>query len=191
MKFFKLLFISLLITYSFDVIAQDKYTSVEKQLNISILYPGISAELPLADNFSFVPKVGLGLSFEGYVSNAGSQFNYIIAPACNVQGRFYYSGLKNQTRRGKELFRNSGNYAFAQLGGNLNAIASSFNSDVAKVSFGAGWGIQRIYRNNILFSWGIGLGYDSLLQSGTWISEFTLGYVIIQKTKDEIIDFND
>jgi len=189
MKLFKyLLFVSFIFS-SFNLTAQDKYAVLERQLNISILYPGVSAELPLSDYFSIVPKVGLGFSFEGYVSNVGSQFNYLVAPAANLQGRFYYAGLKNETKRGNALFRNSGNYGFLQVSGNLPSIASSFGDIDAGVSVGIGWGLQRIYQNNILLSWGLGVGYDSWIQSGNWIGEFTLGYVIRPKTKEEILDF--
>ncbi len=189
MKLFKYLLFVSFIFGSFNLTAQDKYAVLERQLNISILYPGVSAELPLSDYFSIVPKVGLGFSFEGYVSNVGSQFNYLVAPAANLQGRFYYAGLKNETKRGNALFRNSGNYGFFQVSGNLPSIASSFGDIDAGVSVGVGWGLQRIYQNNILLSWGLGVGYDSWIQSGTWIGEFTLGYVIRPKTKEEILDF--
>lgn len=191
MRYLKFFFINLLVIYSFNVSAQDKYVVLERQFNISILYPGLSAEFPFADYFSIVPKAGLGLSFKGYISNTGSQFNYLIAPVANLQGRYYYAGIKQQTRRGKALFRNSGNYGFLQLSGNLNSIASSIGDVNSGYSIGVGWGLQRIYQNNVLLSWGIGLGFDSAIQTGTWINEFTLGYVIRPKTEEEIIDFVD
>ena len=191
MKYLRFFFINLFVIYSFNISSQDKNSVLERQLNISILYPGVSAEFPLSDYFSIIPKVGLGFSFDAYYSSfGGSNFDYIIAPTGNLQGRFYYAGLKEQTRKGKELFRNSGNYGFFQLSGNLPPIASSFrNSYYLRYSVGIGWGLQRIYKNNVLLSWGLGLGFDSYLQSGTWINEFTLGYAIRPRTEGEVIDF--
>lgn len=95
------------------------------------LYPGVSAEFPLSGNFSVVPKLGFGIGFSATASSNGqSELFYVIAPAYNLQGRLYYNGLKRETRKGKSLFRNSGNYAFAQFGGNLEAIATSTTNTV-------------------------------------------------------------
>lgn len=176
MKSLKLFLIASLTICSIPLFAQDEDLALERQVNITILYPGVSAEFPLSDNFSVVPKAGLAFAFSATAST-GSQAElfYLIAPAYNLQGRYYYDGLKRESKKGKALFRNSGNYAFAQFGGNLNALATSAqSSDVAAFSLGAGWGLQRVYGNNAIVSWGIGLGYFSTQQI-SFIGEFTLG----------------
>lgn len=177
MKPLNFILIALFTICSMNLFAQNDDLALERQVNVTILYPGVSAELPLSNNFSIVPKVGLGFGFAATAStNNQPELFYILAPAYNLQGRLYYDGLKRETRKGKSLFRNSGNYAFAQFGGNLDAIASSGSTteSTAGYSFGLGWGLQRIYQNNVIFSWGIGLGYYSTGNIFT-IGEFTLG----------------
>lgn len=177
MKSLKLFLIVVLTICSINVFAQEEDLTLERQVNISILYPGLSAEFPLSESFSIVPKAGFAFSLSATAStNSQAELFFLIAPAYNLQGRFYYNGLKSETKKGKALFRNSGNYAFAQFGGNLDAVASSINlnESIAGFSLGAGWGLQRVYGNNVIVSWGIGLGYYSTQQISL-ISEFTLG----------------
>ncbi len=178
MKSIQTIFILLFMcSFTTSINAQYSDAGLIKQVNAAILYPGVSAELPLRENISISGKLGLAFGFAGTTSSNGqSQFNYIVSPAFNLQGRFYYNGLKETTKKGKSLFGNSGNYGFFQVAGNLAPIAT--NSSIAEngtsYSVGVGWGLQRLYGNNFIVSWGIGLGYHTIGQINA-IGELTLG----------------
>ena len=177
MKLFKNLSFIIFTFLVFNAFGQEESNGLVRQVNLSILYPGVSAEMPLSSNFSMVGKLGLGGGFGASASTNGqSNFDYFVAPVYGIQGRFYYNGVKSETRKGKALFANSGNYAFLQVAGNFNAIATSFptSGSTASLNAGLGWGLQRIYQNKFLISWGIGLGYYSIGQISA-IGEFTLG----------------
>lgn len=175
MNLFKTLFIAIFTLFVVNAFAQDETNGLVPQVNLTILAPGVSGELPLSSNFSAVGKIALGFAFQASVTNGQSNFDFLVAPIYTLQGRYYYNGLKSETKKGKSLFVNSGNYAFAQFAGNLDALSTSVSgAGASSYSFGAGWGLQRIYKNKVIVSWGIGVGYYSTQQLNL-ISEFTLG----------------
>lgn len=98
----------------------------------------------------------------------------------------YYYRIKDINRKGKPLLFNSGNFIFGEFKGSqvmyqkrpddFQRRYDDFNTTV-----GAGWGIQRMYRNGFVFSLGIGPGYDILEQHFTWIGELTLGIRLNQR----------
>jgi hypothetical protein len=169
--------------FTLNLFGQAEDNELVRQVNISILYPGFSAEAPLNEKISIFGKFGLGLELSATNFPDGEYtIDYTIAPAYNIQGRFYYKGSKSETRSGKLLFSNSGNYAFVQLAGNLPPLAASYliRNEDGVYNLGLGWGFQRVYKSNFLISWGIGVGYYTT-QNINLISELTLGISLYKK----------
>jgi len=172
--------------FATNIFAQDDDNQLVTQVNIPILYPGFSVETPISEKFTVFGKIGLGLGLSATNFPDGEyQVGYAIAPAYNVQGRYYYNGVKSETRKGNLLFSNSGNYAFVQIAGNLSPFAT--NTDTNSLferdpvhRIGLGWGFQRVYKSNFLISWGIGVGYQSTGNISP-ISELTLGITLNKK----------
>jgi hypothetical protein len=182
-----LLTVCLVCFFATNIFAQEEDKQLVTQANISLLYPGFSIETPLSEKITIFGKVGLGLGLAATDFPDGEfQVSYGIVPAYNVQGRYYYTGVKSETRKGKSLFSNSGNYVFAQVAGNFAPIATNADtngflaSDYTVHGVGLGWGFQRTYKNNFLISWGIGVGYETT-QRVNMISEFTLGIALNKK----------
>lgn len=172
------LLLALFVCLSFSVFGQNEAKGLVRQVNLSIIHPGISAELPVSNKFSIIGKTGIRVNFNIYeIGNVITDYDYSLFPTYNVQGRYYYQGVKRDTYKGKELLGNSGDYLFLQFGGNLDVLASSvqFTESVAGYNTGLGLGLQRIYGNKLIVSLGFGAGYSIASGFGT-IGEFTLGF---------------
>lgn len=165
---------------SLSVFAQNE--PVKKQVDVGILYPSLSAEFPLANKFTLYGRAGLGAGGVGGVAYGGQGvgFYYTVAPMYNLQGRYYYNGIKSETKSGKPLVGNSGMYCFLTAQGHLKPLISSYDvKDNGIFIVGAGWGIQRAYTNRFVWSFGLGYGYST--DGFTGVGELKLGVNLFAK----------
>jgi hypothetical protein len=181
-KTFILLGVCLLIFNSST--AQEELDQLVTQQFVNLLPLSYNIELPVGGRGTFVMESGLDLAFFAEFSfgsgGSSSSTNFAITPFVELNYRNYYR-LKSRSRRGKVLFLNSGNYFFGTIKGNIAPIISTFNIE-SNVVLGGGWGMQRIYKSNIIFNFGIGGGY--YMNSDfpiNWLGDFGVGLMLGRK----------
>jgi len=140
----------------FTVFGQTTERLIEKQLRLSILYPGVEYELPISQRSSLASSVSIG--FGGSYKNLktqGSGFTYLISPHYELQYRNYYN-IEKRNNGGKNIKHNSANYFGARLLIRGPEIKSSFSRTTeVDYAFGPTWGIQRVF-NKIQFLFDVG-----------------------------------
>ena len=154
----KLVFLGLFSFVSSFAFAQDD-TKLVKQQYIDILPLSYNLELPLGGDHAFLLEVGAGFLFNANITNTSSSYDLVVIPFLNLHYRNYYK-YKFENKNGKPLFLNSGNYFFGQVAGSPGFAVNNIMT-TPTLSIGGGWGMQRVYQNNFVFNFGIGLGHVS------------------------------
>jgi len=133
-------------------------------------------EFPIAPRSTF--RVAAGGILSGSTVQVGQNDFDIVGFgvfSASASYRFYYK-FKDINRKGKPLFYNSGNFFFGQLTGSLPAFNSRDDLILnSAATIGGGWGLQRMYQNKFVFSFGIGPGFRIPNSRFTVIGEMTLG----------------
>lgn len=181
MKKNKILFVVLLSIISLSAFAQSE--PLKKQVDVGILYPSFSAEFPLANKFTIYGRGGIGSGGVGGVAFGGDGFGlmYRVMPMYTLQGRYYFNGIKSETKKGKALVGNSGAYGFLAAQGHTRPFLTSHENEENNGIFiiGGGLGMQRTYTNRFVWSFGLGYGYST--GGFTGIGEFKLGINLFTK----------
>lgn len=181
MRIIKIVFVLLFSFVYLNVFAQNE--PIKKQLDIGILFPSVSFELPLTNKWSIYGRTGIGAGGVGGVAFGGEGYGlmYQVSPMYNLQGRYYYNGVKSATKSGNPLIGNSGMYCYLMAKGHLQPFIASFDTEEYESQFaiGAGWGIQRAYTNR--FVWSFGLGFGLTNDGLTSVGELKLGINLFAK----------
>lgn len=178
MKNIKQLFLLGLFSFlAIATFAQDAEGVLVKQSYINILPLSYNIELPVSNDNSVLIEAGAGFALNGTATENSLNVDLILAPFLELDFRHYYK-FKSENKKGKSLFLNSGNYLFGTLSGSSGTLGTNIDTSPSIV-LGGGWGVQRVYQNNFVFNFGIGLGYHS---NGTYpvslLGDLGLGILI-------------
>ena len=121
---------------------------------------------------------GVAAFFSVGTNGASSVFFYSLGPMFELNYR-HYRKMKTVSRNGEPLKGNSGEFVFGQINVGL-PLVTNIDYDVIPASLGIGYGIQRIYQNNVILTGGIGLGFSTNQQGApiSFIGDFGLGILL-------------
>jgi len=181
MKKLKLL-LAILLLFSLAVQGQKK-VSVEKSIygiQTGILGVWGYNESKLTNSIALRSEIGLDAGFSG-----GSNINtvFVLTPTITAEPRFYYN-LKKRSKKGKSIFKNSGNFLSLKFFyvPNLFVISNLRNVSARKsLSIIPEWGIKRTIGKHFTYELGLGIGYyidleDSWFNATTADLHLRIGY---------------
>lgn len=144
---------------------------------------GIVGEFPISKKSTIRAEVGGVLAISGgNISYTQVDIGLGFSLYGNINYRFYHLLLKNTEAR-KFPF-NSGNYLFGQLLYYAPPLWKNEKFDFdSRASVGVGYGLQRVLKQQFVFSLGLGLGYYYPQKDVFFIGDLTLGILLKPRRK--------
>ena len=160
--------------------SQTKATVVKKiQFKIDILTPGLSLENGIGDYSTIYSE--LGTSLGAHKASNSNKPKFLISPYIKSQYRYYYNFEKRQNK-GKNTFKNSGNFIAFSTSYYFKPISNSiYLSTYDGITLAPVWGLQRTYNSGLNINFNTGLGYTISSNKSNGIVpiiNFTIGWVI-------------
>ena len=152
-------------------------TSVEKSLfGIQTGVLGIWGynESRLADQFALRTEIGFDGGLWG--PSVEDSFNYLLTPTITLEPRWYYN-IKKRSEKGKRIWNNGANFLSLEttLYPNLFVISNKSNVEVSnQVYFIPKWGIKRNIGKHFGYEAGIGVGYGTTFNNGSYNNSETI-----------------
>lgn len=177
--------------FAFILLKAQDHHFTKPVLTATILAPGVSYEIPIANKFTakFKAVVSGGMSYSSGMA-VGTTYSLSAIPTASGELRYYYNFQQRMNTK-KNTDRNSANYI--ALAGKYGISFTTFHYDDGSTdrstsyypNAGIVWGFQRNYRNRFSLDFNIGPSISSPLayHEFDFIGNFTLGIWLGKKTE--------